>query len=87
MAESTLAITFHPCGTEMVVDRVDAAAMQQRPARTAAAAGASAEDPSVLELMSCGVPFPGHELRIVNEAGKALAERVVGQILARAVPA
>jgi fatty-acyl-CoA synthase len=82
MAESTLAITFHPCGTEMVVDRVDAAAMRQGLA-TAAAAGASAEDPSVLELMSCGVPFPGHELRIVNEAGEALPERVVGQVVAR----
>ena len=82
MAESTLAITFHPCGTDMVVDRVDASAMKKGLA-TPAAPGANADDPSVLELMSCGVPFPGHELRIVSETGEVLPERTVGQVLTR----
>ena len=82
MAESTLAITFHPCGTDMVVDRVDASAMKKGLA-TPAAPGANADDPSVLELMSCGVPFPGHELRIVSETGEVLPERTVGHVLTR----
>lgn len=82
MAESTLAITFHPCGTEMVVDKVDAAAMRAGLA-TPAPADADPDDPAVLELMSCGVPFPGHELRIVNEAGEPLPERQVGQVVVR----
>ncbi|MCA9574984.1 MAG: fatty acyl-AMP ligase [Polyangiales bacterium] len=82
MAESTLAITFHPCGTDMVTDLVDAAAMREGRA-TPAAPGANPDDPAVLELMSCGVPFPGHELRIVDEAGNPLPERQVGQVVTR----
>jgi fatty-acyl-CoA synthase len=32
-------------------------------------------------LVSCGVPLPGHRLRIVNENGADLSEREVGEIL------
>jgi fatty-acyl-CoA synthase len=35
------------------------------------------------ELVDCGVPFPGHELAIVDEAGAKLGERQVGQIVVR----
>ncbi len=35
------------------------------------------------ELVDCGVPFPGHELAIVDEAGTRLGERQVGQIVTR----
>lgn len=80
MAESCLAITFHQRGTEMIVDRVDPAAMKAGFARPCDAAGSSAE---VLELVSCGVPFPGHELAIVDEQGQPVGERIVGQILSK----
>jgi acyl-coenzyme A synthetase/AMP-(fatty) acid ligase len=30
--------------------------------------------PDALELVGCGVPFPGHELAIVDEAGKPVGE-------------
>jgi fatty-acyl-CoA synthase len=32
-------------------------------------------------LVSCGSPFPDHEIRIVGEDGRALAERQVGEIV------
>jgi fatty-acyl-CoA synthase len=35
------------------------------------------------ELVDCGQAFPGHELAIVDEAGRKLAEGQVGQIVAR----
>jgi fatty-acyl-CoA synthase len=35
------------------------------------------------ELVDCGVPFPEHELAIVDEAGARLGERQVGQIVTR----
>ncbi len=35
------------------------------------------------ELVDCGVPFPAHEIAIVDEAGARVAERAVGQIVAR----
>ncbi len=76
MAESCLAITFHPRGTPMVVDRVDPAAMREGRATPSTASDA-------LELVSCGVPFPRHELAIVDDAGQPVGERRVGEILSR----
>jgi fatty-acyl-CoA synthase len=78
MAESCLAITFHRRGTPMKVDRVDPAAM-----RDGGATPAAAGDESALELVSCGVPFPEHELRVVDERGHDVPERRVGEVLAR----
>ena len=49
--------------------------------RKGAAVASDAED--AIELVSCGVPFPEHELAIVDEDGNPVAERVVGQILSR----
>jgi fatty-acyl-CoA synthase len=76
MAESCLAITFHQRGTPMIVDRVDPEAMKQGRA-------VPSDAPDALELVSCGVPFPGHELAIVDENGHPVGERIVGQILTR----
>ncbi len=76
MAESCLAITFHSLGQDMVVERVDPAAM-----RTGHAVPSTASD--ALEIVSCGVPFPGHELAVVDEHGTNVPERVVGQVLSR----
>ena len=79
MAESTLAITFHRLGTPIRIDRVDASAMRRGEALPAAP---GAED--ALELVSCGVPFPGHELAIVGDDGRPLGrERAVGEIVVR----
>ena len=76
MAESCLAITFHRRGTEMVVDRVDPAALQLNEAVPSSAMDA-------LELVGCGIPFPGHEIRIASESGEPLGEREVGEIWCR----
>jgi acyl-CoA synthetase (AMP-forming)/AMP-acid ligase II len=38
---------------------------------------------TTLELVSCGKPFPGHELRIADDHGRALPDRVVGNVLLR----
>jgi fatty-acyl-CoA synthase len=76
MAESTLAITFHALGTPIVVDRVDPVAMKNGKAVPSASTDA-------LELVSCGVPFEGHELRITDDDGRALDEREVGEIVIR----
>jgi fatty-acyl-CoA synthase len=36
-----------------------------------------------IELIACGRAFPGHEIKIVDETGRELGERQVGEILAR----
>jgi fatty-acyl-CoA synthase len=78
MAEATLAITFHQLGQPILCERVDAEALQRGEARCARATDAHA-----LELVSCGRPFPGHELIIAGEEGERLGERRVGEILVR----
>jgi len=75
MAESTLAIAFHELGSPIVLDRVDADAMKLGDARRA-----TTETMRILELVSCGKPFPGHELAIVGEHGQLLGDRKVGEI-------
>jgi len=77
MAESTLAITFHDHDAPIVVDRVDAAALK------AGRAEPAREGAPVVEIVSCGHSFPNHEVKISDEAGAALPERQVGEILLR----
>jgi len=78
MAESTLAISFHQLTHPMIVDRVDPEAMKAGDARPA-----PADLPNALELVSCGVAFPGHELAVVDDQNRPVAERKVGEIIIR----
>ncbi|MDH5671575.1 MAG: fatty acyl-AMP ligase [Myxococcales bacterium] len=79
MAESTLAISFHPRGTELKTDIVDAARLSAGRAEPATSASADTS----LEVVSCGVPFEGHELKILGDDGQALGPRQVGEVLSR----
>jgi fatty-acyl-CoA synthase len=79
MAESTLAITFHESGATLVTDIVDTARLAQGVAEPAPALRNGG---TTVELVSCGKPFPGHEIKIVDDAGHMLSERQVGEIWA-----
>jgi fatty-acyl-CoA synthase len=76
MAEATLAITFMPLGAGLRTDRVDA----QGPGD---AESGRAGPPGPAEIVDCGRPFPGHEVAIIDEAGRRLPDRRVGQIVTR----
>ena len=76
MAEATLAITFAAHGTGMHADSVDPGSVQAREARPVPEGAGQ-------DIVSCGRPFPGHELAIVDEQGKRLGERQIGEILTR----
>lgn len=76
MAESTLAVTFAPVGRAPRTERVDGRLDRGDTATPAGEAGSS-------ELVSCGRPFPGHEVAVADEAGRPLPERRVGEILDR----
>jgi fatty-acyl-CoA synthase len=76
MAEATLAITFHDVTAPMVTQCFDVEAMRAGRAKAANGGGS-------MELVSCGKPFPGHEIAVVSRDGQRLADREVGEIWLR----
>jgi 1-acyl-sn-glycerol-3-phosphate acyltransferase len=80
LAEATLAVTIPrvcaPDWTGWKVDRVARARFE----RSREAVPAAPDDPSPLEFVSVGPPVPGYEVRIVDDAGRDLPERVEGAL-------
>jgi fatty-acyl-CoA synthase len=78
MAEATLAVTHHALGTPVRVEQLHAEQLRtEHRALPARDAGES------VEVVSCGRPLADHEVRIINEHGTPVAERVVGEIETR----
>ncbi len=73
MAEATLAITFWDIEEKLRTDRVSVGAMR----------AGTAEPGTGMELVACGKPFPGHEIKIAGQSGVGLEERRVGEIWVR----
>ena len=78
LAESTLAVTFHHLGRGLRTDAVDPVALKRGDADPVPPAFGAAS-----EVVSCGPPFPGHEIAIFDERGRALPERRVGEVVLR----
>ncbi|GLQ79586.1 acyl-CoA synthetase [Mesorhizobium huakuii] len=76
LAESSVGLAFPPLGRLPVVDRVK----RDRLSTHGVAEPAKADDTKPLEIVACGQPLPGHEIRIVDEAGYELGERREGRI-------
>jgi 1-acyl-sn-glycerol-3-phosphate acyltransferase len=76
LAECSVGLAFPPLGRGPLIDRVS---------RNSLSAGGVAEkarpdDPRPLEIVACGQPLPGHEVRIVDEAGLELGDRREGRL-------
>jgi fatty-acyl-CoA synthase len=76
MAEATLAITFADVTTPIRTDRIDLAAMR-------AGKALPATEGATMELVSCGRPFPGHELAVMGPGARRLGDREVGEVWLR----
>ena len=79
LAESSVALTFPPINRAPRIDvitredfKVEGRAVPARPDATA-----------VLRFVANGKPLPGHEVRIVNDEGQDVAERIQGRVLFR----
>ncbi len=76
LAECSVGLAFPPLGRLPVIDRVD----RDQLSRNGIAMPARANDPRPLEIVACGSPLPGHEIRIVDEAGHELGDRREGRL-------
>jgi len=79
LAECSVGLTVSPVGRGARVDRVAREPFQREGRADAADSG----DETALEFVSAGRELPGHEVRIVDDAGADLPERVVGRLVFR----
>lgn len=82
LAENTLALTFSAPGRGVRTDRISRAQL----ADAQRAVQPQSEDDAI-ELVACGTPMPGSEIRIVDPGGGEAPERRVGRIEFRGVSA
>jgi acyl carrier protein len=76
LAESAVGLLFPPLGRGAVIDRVRRQAFMQ----DGKALPAEPDDPNPLRFVACGRPLPRHDVRIVDEFGQELGERLEGRL-------
>jgi 1-acyl-sn-glycerol-3-phosphate acyltransferase len=76
LAENSVGLAFPPLGRAPVVDRISRSALS----RDGLATPVNADDKTALTFVACGQPIPRHEIRIVDDAGRELPERVEGKL-------
>lgn len=81
LAEATVAVSFSPLNKGFQVDVVNSDIMRVQ--QKAVPADASTEERNRRALIACGEAIPGHEMKICDDAGNEVADRVVGRILFR----
>ncbi|MFZ0118498.1 MAG: fatty acyl-AMP ligase [Pseudonocardiaceae bacterium] len=79
MAETTLGVSFAPCGVGMEVDTVDADALETR--RKAVLTDPAGQN--IRAFPRLGPPLPGIEVRVLAEDGRPLGGREVGRLQIR----
>ena len=80
LAEASLAVTIPPAGRGPRVDRLDRSAFAQEGRAVPAPQNTPVDDASVISFVSVGQAIPGHEVRIVDDRGQDVGERVEGQL-------
>ncbi len=77
LAECAVGLAFTPLGRGPKIDRISRDTLA-RDARAEPVATSALTD--VREVVACGVPLPGHELRVVDTASRELPERAEGRV-------
>jgi 1-acyl-sn-glycerol-3-phosphate acyltransferase len=75
LAETGVGLTFPPLGRPPLIDPID----RETLARSGRAVPTQDEEHARLAV-SCGLPLPGYEVRIVDETGREAPERVEGEV-------
>ena len=76
LAENSVGLAFPPMGRKPIIDRVKRSSLS----RDGNADPADPEDETALSFVACGRPIQRHEVRIVDDAGREVPERVEGRL-------
>ena len=76
LAESSVGLAFPPLGRGVHIDHIDRTTFT----RSGHALSADQDESNVLRFVSCGLPLPGHQIRIVDDTGHELPERQEGRL-------
>ncbi|MBB70909.1 MAG: acyl-CoA synthetase [Legionellales bacterium] len=76
LAESAVALCVPPVGRVPRIDKVDRDVFQKNHLAKMSTKPAAND----LHFVACGKPLPGHQIRVVNDLGKVLEERQVGNL-------
>jgi 1-acyl-sn-glycerol-3-phosphate acyltransferase len=76
LAECAVGLTVPPLARGPVIDRI----VRTTFANTGEARPAAPQDPNPLLFVSCGLPLPGYEIRIVDATHRELGERQEGRL-------
>ena len=79
LAESSVALTFPEIDRQPVVDSIDRATYEAE----GRAVASTAETERVLRFVANGRALPGHDVKIVDDSGAPVAERMRGRVLFR----
>ncbi|MGH9470204.1 MAG: AMP-binding protein [Terriglobia bacterium] len=79
LAESSVALTFTPMDRQPVIDAIQREAFEAEGRAVPAGAG----EAGVLRFVANGRPMPGHEVKLLDEEGRELGERIQGRIFFR----
>ena len=76
LAEASVGLLFPPLGRIATIDRV-----QREPfTREHRAVPAAPDDAGALRFVACGRALPGHAIRIVDDSGQEVSERIEGRL-------
>lgn len=76
LAESSVGLAFPPPGRGVLVDRIRRDLFEG----SGRAVPAGEEERETLRFVACGRPIPGHQVRIVDAAGREAGEREEGRL-------
>jgi len=76
LAEAAVGLAFPPLDRGPLIDRVK----REELLASGNAIPSDRSDPNPLELVACGQPLPGYQIRVVDEQGRELPERREGEI-------